>query len=142
MSKQETICQGLPALTEDEIDDALFRGRDRAWVAVAGLFDHKCESQKLTYQALGDRINRKKSQVHYWLSGAGNMTLKTMGLLAEGMDADLEIKLVPRCVEDFSHNYCHPVVSAESTILLYSKMTKSPEKRAAVTSPYKWEYAE
>ena len=118
MSTGETVCQNMPILTEDEIDDALFRGRDRAWAAAAGMFDHKRETQKLTYQGLANRIDRRKSQVHYWFSGARNMTLKTLGLLAEGMDTDLEIRLVPRMMPIGNENYCHPSTMAASMIVM------------------------
>ncbi|RYZ90712.1 MAG: hypothetical protein EOP06_07585 [Proteobacteria bacterium] len=120
MTDKMTVFQDMPPLTIDEIDDALFRGRDRAWLAAAGMFDQKRVEGNITYQALADRIDRKKSQVHYWLKSASNMTLKTLGLLAEGMDSDLEIRLVPRIAEVGFRNYCHPSVVAENIIVMKS----------------------
>lgn len=103
---------GLVPLTEDQIADARFRAKDRAWAAVAGLFDCKSEQDGLTYQTLADRVGRKKSQVHRWIDCSGNMTLESLGLLAEGLDADLTISLEPFVHAATGSNHCHPATMA------------------------------
>lgn len=86
----------MPKLSADELSDAGFRARDRAWAALADLFDQLQEEEHLTYDELGKRIGKKKSQVHRWLASPCNVTLQSLGLLAEGMNADLYIQLVKR----------------------------------------------
>lgn len=98
----------LPVLDDDERDDACFRGRDRAWSALVGLYDHYHRSQGLSYEKLAKRISRTRSQVQRWLSSPFNMNLKSFGLLAEGLDADLVIEVVPRLPERQGSNQCHP----------------------------------
>lgn len=86
----------MPKLNPDDVADAGFRARDRAWAALADLFEHLREEENLTYEELGKRIGKKKSQVHRWLSSPSNVTLQSFGLLAEGMDSDLNIELIRR----------------------------------------------
>lgn len=104
----------LPPLDEDQRDDACYRGRDRAWSGLVSLYDHYNRSQGLTYEALGKRIKRSRSQVQRWLSSSYNMNLKSLGLLAEGMDADLMIEVKPRGSSTYETNYCHPREAARA----------------------------
>ena len=106
----------LPALTLDEQDDAAFRARDRAWAAVVGLFDQYAVSQGLTYKSLGDRIGRKRSQVQRWLGSAFNINTASLGLLAEGLNADIIIELRPRVAKHWSDNKCHPSEEARAFV--------------------------
>lgn len=100
----------LPALDREEIADASFRARDRAWVAIAGEFEDRSENENLTYQTLAKRIGRSKAQVHRWLDSSCNMTLRSLGLLAEGLDVNLDI-LVSKRGRPLT-NQCHPSESA------------------------------
>ncbi|HEY7809349.1 MAG TPA: hypothetical protein VIA98_03105 [Allosphingosinicella sp.] len=86
----------LPVLSEEQRDDAALRAQDLAWSLLAGLFDQYAATQKLTYEKLGARIKRSKSHVQRWLSSPFNMSLKSLGLLAEALDAELVITLEPR----------------------------------------------
>lgn len=106
----------LPSLDEDERDDACYRGRDRAWSSLVALYDHYSRTQNLTYEALGRRIKRSRSQVQRWLSSSFNMNLKSLGLLAEGMDADLVIDVRPRACSTYETNYCHPREAARARL--------------------------
>lgn len=106
----ETRMEKLPQLSEEELEDACFRARDRAWAAVAGQFQDLAESEGLTYETLAKRIGRKRSQVHRWLNSACNMTLGSVGLLAEGMNSDIDISVAPR--PQVPTNRCHPAESA------------------------------
>lgn len=105
-------------LTEDEIDEACFDAKDKAWVAVVDLFDQKREVESITYQSLADRIGRKKTQVHRWVDSSSNMTLQSLGLIAAGMDATVSIKLTPRKFDPALRNYCHPAESAAEIVSL------------------------
>lgn len=97
----------LPVLTTDEIEDARFRGADRGWAALADLFDKYAEGENLSYAMVARRIDRPRSQVQRWMQGPYNMTLQSLGLLTEALDADLEVRVIPRCVNDRT-NYHHP----------------------------------
>ncbi|HEX8578492.1 MAG TPA: hypothetical protein VF655_02720, partial [Allosphingosinicella sp.] len=55
-----------------------------------------------TYEKLGARIKRSKSHVQRWLSSPFNMSLKSLGLLAEALDAELVITLEPRSAKQTS----------------------------------------
>lgn len=105
---QLSLFAQLPALTADEVEDAEFRTKDRAWAALIELFEDRKEEDGLNFQILGDRIGRSRSQVQRWLRFSGNMTLGSIGLLAEGMDADLEIQLNKRCLHNSLKNHVHP----------------------------------
>jgi len=105
-----------PSLNSDELEDAKFRARDRAWSAVVTEFLSREEREGLTYKRLGDRIGKSRSQVQRWLSSAFNMNIGSLGLLAEGLNSELEINLVPRCREGQRHNFCHPIESAHALI--------------------------
>ena len=138
-TSQYPLFADLPALTEDELDDATFRGRDRAWVALAGLFDELAEGG-LTYKALGDRLQRSKSQVQRWLACPQNMTLQSMSLLAEGLDADLTISLRRRLVEAIA-NQCHPAEAAKAYVDLNNYLSRGVPMGSANNSTYlkaKW----
>lgn len=112
----------LPSLDDDAIDDARFRGADRHWSSLGMLFDRYAKEQGLTYAALGKRIRRTRSQVQRWMQSPANMTLSSAGLLAEGLDADLEVVLVPRGPSLERENYAHPCVrAAEHYVVMYSK---------------------
>lgn len=109
----------LQPLSVDEIEDACFSGKDKAWVAVADLFDRKSEQKTITYKSLGDRIGKRRSQVHRWIDSSCNMTLQSLGLLAEGLDADLKIELCPRLNQSSArNNYCHPAEAAAAVVSL------------------------
>ena len=95
MSAAQRIAE-MPELSQDDLTDAGFRARDRAWAALADLIDQLREEEGITYKKLGHRIGKKKSQVHKWLNSPCNVTLYSLGLLAEGMDADLNIDLSRR----------------------------------------------
>lgn len=105
---------GLPPLTDEERDDAAFRGKDRAWSAVAELFDHYRRTECLTYSALGQRISKSRSQVQRWISSPFGMNISSLGLLAEGLNADLDIRLTPRVPVCWSTNHHHPREAAKS----------------------------
>lgn len=116
MSKQGQKIADLPPLDEDDRDDACFRAQDRAWSTLARLFDHYSREEGLTYEALGKRIKRSKSQVQRWLSSSFNMNLKSLGLLAEGLDADLVIEVHARVGTNERSNYCHPQEAAQTLL--------------------------
>lgn len=112
----------LPALDDDAREDAMFRAADRHWIALGLLFDRYAKEQDLTYAALGKRIKRSRSQVQRWLQSPANMTLASAGLLAEGLDAYLEVSVIPRGpIETNVRNYAHPCVrAAEQFVVHYS----------------------
>lgn len=99
----------LPALSLGERDDAAFRAKDLAWSALARVFDHYAETQKLTYEKVGERIKRSKSHIQRWFASPFNMSLKSLGLLAEALNADLMISLIPRAQSARGKNYFHPL---------------------------------
>lgn len=104
----------LPALSEEELNDAAFRAQDLGWAVLLDAFTHRQENEGLTYKALGDRIGRSKQQVQRWLSSPFGMSTRTLGLLAEGLDMDLDIVLEPRLEPDARSNYMHPAERAKS----------------------------
>ncbi|WP_257554167.1 hypothetical protein [Sphingobium sp. CFD-2] len=110
----------LPALEEDELDDAEFRAKDRAWAALVHVYEDRKECDGLNYQILGDRIGRSRKQVQRWLSSSMNMTLRSIGLLAEGMDADLDIQVRKRLACDPRANYVHPSEAARSWVTFHN----------------------
>jgi hypothetical protein len=99
----------LPALNEEERDDAAFRAKDLAWAALAQIFDFYAETQKLTYEKVGQRIKRSKSHIQRWFASPFNMSLKSLGLLAEALNADLIITLIPRAQPARGQNHFHPL---------------------------------
>jgi transcriptional regulator with XRE-family HTH domain len=101
------------ALTPEEIDDAAFRARDLAWAVILDEFIRQQEERGLTYKALGDRIRRSKSQIQRWLSSPFSMNIRSLGLLAEGLDVDLVIDVKDRSITDQSRNYMHPMEEAK-----------------------------
>lgn len=111
----------LPPLDEDERDDAEFRAKDRAWAALIEVFEDRKARDGLNYQILGDRIFRSRKQVQRWLSSSGNMTLGSIGLLAEGMDADLFIDVVKRVAVKPFTNHVHPSEVARATMTIDMK---------------------
>ena len=99
----------LPALTEEQVDDARFRTQDQLWAVIGDLFDKRAETENLNYAELARRIGRTRSQVQRWLTSSHNMTACSAGLLAEGLNADLNVELVPRIQSvNRSVNYSHP----------------------------------
>jgi hypothetical protein len=104
----------LPRLDEEERDDACYRGQDRAWSSLVGLYDYHRTTEGLTYEKLGWRIKRSRSQVQRWLTSSYNMGLKSFGLLAEGLNADVVIDVVPRSAPSDVCNYCHPREAARA----------------------------
>lgn len=126
---------GVNPLSEEQIADARFRAKDRAWLAVADLFDRESEECGLTYQQLADRIRRKKAQVHRWIDCSSNLTLESLGLLAEGLDADVVISLDPRRTSPLSSNYCHPAVMAEAMCTLnVASSTHASHRKTVIES--------
>ena len=105
---QLSLFASLPALDEDELEDAEFRAKDRAWAALIEVYEDRKSSDGLNYKLLGDRIGRSRKQVQRWLSSSVNMTLGSIGLLAEGMDADLDIRIYKRVHEHAQVNFAHP----------------------------------
>lgn len=99
----------LPVLNVEERDDAAFRAKDLAWSALARIFDHYAETQKLTYEKVGQRIKRSKSHIQRWFASPFNMSLKSLGLLAEALNADLMISLIPRDQLKGGNNQFHPL---------------------------------
>jgi len=111
---QLPLFSSLPPLDEDELDDAEFRAKDRAWSALVAVFEDRKDCDGLNYQILGDRIGRSRKQVQRWLSSSVNMTLRSIGLLAEGMDADLDIRVQKRTHCDSRVNHVHPSEAANT----------------------------
>lgn len=107
----------LPRLTQEESDDARFRIQDRFWALLGDLFDEKSETEQLTYAEVGRRIGRSRSQVHRWFSSAHNMNLASAGLLAEGLDVDVVIKLEPRATISEPANHIHPCEDARTFVV-------------------------
>lgn len=110
---QFPLFASLPALDEDELDDAEFRAKDRAWAALVQVYENRKDADKATYQMIGDRIGRSRTQVQRWMSSSVNMTLKSIGLLAEGLDADLVIDVRQRTTPLLCTNYVHPSEAAK-----------------------------
>jgi hypothetical protein len=107
----------LPPLTLEERDDASFRARDLGWSVLVDLFERYSQTESLSYQRLGDRIKRSRSHVQRWLSSPFNLSLGSLGLLAEGLNADLVIRLEPRSARSARSNYCHPSDAASGTVV-------------------------
>lgn len=105
----------LPKLDEDALDDAAFRAKDRGWASLARVFDDYRRTQGLSYAQVGRRIGRSRAQVQNWLGSPFNLTLKSLGLLSEALDADLIIDVRPRSTMRHS-NYCHPIEEAQSVL--------------------------
>ena len=116
MTETETKIAELPPLDEDQLDLACVRGPDRSWATLVKLFDRYHREQGLTYEALGKRIKRSRSHVQRWLAAPFNMSLKSLGLLAEGLDADLVIEVRPRVPEIRGTNYAHPSERAKERL--------------------------
>lgn len=144
----------LPILDEDERDDAEFRAKDRAWAALIDVFEDRKQDDGLNYQILGNRIGRSRKQVQRWLSSSVNMTLSSVGLLAEGMDADLLIDIRKRQLGPHLPNHVHPSEAARawvkyntgsaSVVHLLNPIThESPAKTGSVsTYSFKTDYHE
>lgn len=112
----------LPHLDLDELEDAEFRGKDLGWASLVAVYEDRKENDALNYEKLGKRIKRSRAQVQRWLSSPVNLTLRTLGLLAEGMDADLSINVTKRIPCPVSANYCHPSEAAAATIMSINPM--------------------
>lgn len=106
----------LPTLSEEQVDDAEFQGKDLGWSEVVRVFEARRSEEKVTLESLGGRIGKPRSQVHRWISSPLNMTMRALGLLAEGLDADLVISLQPRKLTPAGQNYCHPAEAAKAWI--------------------------
>src|SRR5215208_1598850 len=107
MTDKRKAMASLPPLEDDAQEDAAFRAKDRAWASLVRVFDRYNESECLTYVDLGRRIHRSRAHVQRWLASPFNLSLKSLGLLAEGLDADLVIEVRPR-LKQMCPNYCHP----------------------------------
>lgn len=130
MTMTEIIPIGnLQQLDEEARDDACYRARDRAWSALVILYEQYYRTQKLSYEALGRRINRSRSQVQRWLSSSYNMNLTSLGLLAEGLDADLIIEVRPRLPLCAALPRCHPREAAKARAATRSVTLTSAENR-------------
>lgn len=111
------VNSSMPNILCDEmLDDAAFAARDEAWAAMVELFDDLAERDEISYKTLAERINRSRSQVHRWLNSSSNVTLKSLGLIATGMNADVQIKLCPVTQPEYGQNECHPADSAAASI--------------------------
>lgn len=102
-------------LTHEEAEDAAFRVRDRLWAEIADLFDKLQEEHGLTYADLGRRIGRSRSQVQRWLDAPINMTMSSAGLLIEGLNADIEVRICER-LERLT-NRAHPCDEAAAHLV-------------------------
>ena len=131
---ERTKISQLSVLDDDERDDAEFRARDRAWSALVHLFDHYQRTENLNYETLGRRIKRSRSQVQRWLHSAFNMNLRSLGLLAEGLDAELVIDVRPRTKSQLGLNYCHPAESARARLVARGTNAEAVYKPAASAS--------
>lgn len=120
----------LPVLDDDAREDAEFRARDRAWSALIRVFDQHQRSEQLSYEKLGRRIGRSRSQVQRWLSSAFNMNLRSIGLLAEGLNADLVIEVRPRAPATPGANYCHPAEAAHARLITRATNAQADYKPA------------
>lgn len=123
----------LPVLTEDERDDAAFRAKDRAWASLVELYDQRKAEDGLNYQVLGNRIGKPRAQVQRWFCSPHNMNMSSVGLLVEGMDADLHITVTPRQKVREGANYAHPSVRASAMIV------EEPMKLISVVYTTGWE---
>ena len=103
----------LPQLSEEQVEDAEFQGKDLGWSEVVRVFEARRAEEKITLESLGGRIGKPRSQVHRWISSPLNMTMRALGLLAEGLDADLVLSLRPRETEPAGQNHCHPAEAAK-----------------------------
>lgn len=124
----------LPALTEDERDDAKFRGKDLAWSLLVGLYDEWAADNDMSYKAVGDRVDLSKQQVQRWFDAPHNMTMSSFSLLAESLDADLVIKLIRRTIPAAT-NSCHPADEAMSNsgVKKYLKRFEAPASPSNMT---------
>lgn len=121
----------FPALNLNELDDAEFRAKDRAWSSLVSFYEEAKEADPaLSYESIGRRIKRSRKQVQRWLNSPFNMTLKSFGLLAEGLNADFSIRLIPR-EEVVGVNYCHP--SEDARIALQPLEVPSTASGAATS---------
>jgi transcriptional regulator with XRE-family HTH domain len=123
----------LMPLTDDERDDAEFRAKDRAWAALVERFEERRENEGLNYRQLGDRIGRSRKQVQRWLGSSFNMTLQSLGLLAEALDADLKITVTPRRQSDVRVNYTHPSEDARAFVKI--NLLTTPLQTPTTASP-------
>lgn len=112
----KTPFAALPPLSEEQVDDAEFQGKDLGWSEVVRVFESRRAGERITLESLGARISKPRSQVHRWISSPLNMTMRALGLLAEGLDADLVISLQPRQVSPAGNNYCHPAEAAKAWV--------------------------
>jgi hypothetical protein len=117
MGYRMTKIADLPVLTQDERDDASMRAKDLGWAALVRLFEEHVVTEKLSYQTLGNRIKRSRSHVQRWLGSPFNLSLGSLGLIAEGLNADLMITLRPRTAAQRGRNYCHPSEAAAGILI-------------------------
>jgi hypothetical protein len=126
----------LGQLDEDELDDADFRPKDRAWSALVCLFEERKARENLTLEQLGNRIGKSRAEVHRWISSPYKLSFRGFGLLAEGLDADIEINLQPRCTVTRCANVAHPSEMARSWIELESTVFSTGGKRKVAAGEY------
>lgn len=145
MSDVKTLLADLPPLNEEAREDACFRAKDVAWAELAALFARYKDEEGLTYAQLGKRIGRSKQHVQRWLSSPFNLSIQSLGLLAEGMNAELSIHLCDRAKEAVGKNHCHPRedarahVEADQSFRTYYRLSAvtssaSPHQISAVTT--------
>jgi transcriptional regulator with XRE-family HTH domain len=116
--KPELRIADLPPLTEEEREVAAFRVRDRIWAAIGDLFDRYREEEGLSFADLGRRIDRPRSQIQRWLRAPVNMTFASAGLLAEGLDADVVVRVERRSMPAVGVNSGHPSDDAAAFVSL------------------------
>lgn len=83
-------------LPEEDLEDAEFRGKDLAWSQLVKFFNLKKERDGFTQRELAAKVGITEARVSQMLKAPFNMTLQTLGVLAEGMDLDLNIVLKER----------------------------------------------
>lgn len=67
----------------------------KMWALVCERVDSFRAVNGMTMEQFGCRIGAKKSQVHYWLSGPTNMTMRTAARLLLAAEADFEPHATP-----------------------------------------------
>lgn len=115
----------LSPLEEDEIEDAEFRGKDRAWSSLVKLFEERRVSEGLTFEQLGRRIGKPKTQVHRWMSSPFKMTLRAYGLLAEGLNGEIFIDVCARRSQIDGCNHFHPSERARAITIWTRTVTST-----------------
>lgn len=129
-TKATRVCD-LPPLSESDVEVSQFHVRDNLWAAIVELFDQYREESSCSYATLGRRINRSRKQVQRWLSAPRNITIASAGLLAEGLDAELYVQVVPRKHREWWTNEVHPCDEARAFVGSFAARSKADVKPLA-----------